>query len=69
MADEKLAEPVGQNEEENESEYSEASSEELFYPYLPRIKMFVDIPPWVAVYAMTLLAYTFTAVTMTCNRR
>jgi len=66
MAD-KLEEPIV----DDEPEYSddETSSEELFYPYLPRIKMFVDIPPWVAVYALTLLAYTFTAVTMTCNRR
>lgn len=52
-------------EDDDESEVVDSDSittEELFYPYIPRIKMIVDIPPWFAAYALTLLAYTFSMV-------
>jgi len=71
MADEHTPDPVlndEDEEDEDEDDFSE-TTDELLYPYVPRIKMLVDIPPWFAAYALTLLAYTFTAVSHTCSRR
>ena len=50
-----------QIEDEDDDDVNTLNTDELFYPYLPRIKLIVDVPPWFAAYALTLLAYTFSA--------